>query len=103
MQIIPIQPLPAQAFNVTLGGQSCALSIYQKSTGLFLDLSVSGAAVMTGVVCLDRSLLVRQPYLGFIGDLSFVDTYGKDDPQYTGLGMRWVLAYLSPSDLSAHA
>jgi hypothetical protein len=30
MQIIPLQAVPSQTLNVTLGGQSCTLNVYQK-------------------------------------------------------------------------
>jgi hypothetical protein len=43
--------------------------------------------------------MVRETYLGFIGDLSFTDTQGTSDPVYTGLGSRFVLLYLEASDL----
>ena len=38
--------------------------------------------------------LVPTAYLGFSGWLVFVDTQGSEDPQYAGLGTRWVLVYL---------
>ena len=90
-------------FNVALGGKSCRIAIYQKTTGLFLDLSINGSPVISGVLCHDRVLLVRQSYLGFTGDLMFIDTQWKDDPVYTGLGSRWVLAYLTPSEAALYA
>lgn len=49
---------------------------------------------MAGVLCRNRVYLVREAYLGFRGDLAFVDTAGNDDPQYAGLGTRWPLLYL---------
>ena len=68
--------------------------MYQKATGLYLDLYVSGQLVIAGVLCRDRAYLLRQPYLGFFGDLVFVDYEGTDDPQYVGLGSRWQLRYI---------
>ncbi len=98
MNVIPCQPVASQAFRVTLAGQPCSIAVYQKSTGLFLDLSVNGVPLVQGVICRNRVLLVRQAYLQFIGDLAFVDTEGAEDPSYTGLGARWLLCYLSPSE-----
>lgn len=103
MLTIPTTAVPAQTFGVSLGGQDCRLTVYQKSTGLFLDLTVSGAVIMTGVICRDRTRLVRQPYLGFIGDLAFFDTLGKTDPVSTGLGAQYQLIYLEAADVSALA
>lgn len=100
MNLVPLQPLPSQILNVSLAGQACVIAVYQKSTGVFLDLTVAGTPRVFGVLCHDRVRLVRQAYLGFIGDLSFIDTQGRDDPQYTGMGSRWVLAYLTPDDIA---
>jgi hypothetical protein len=100
VNLVPLQPLPSQTLNVSLAGQACVIAVYQKTTGVFLDLTVAGTPRVQGVLCHDRVRLVRQPYLGFVGDLSFIDTQGRDDPQYTGMGSRWVLAYLTPGDLA---
>jgi len=97
---IPMQPLPSQFFGVTLDGQSCVISVYQKSTGLFLDLAVANAPCVSAALCRDRVRIVREAYLGFLGDLAFIDTQGTQDPEYTGLGSRWVLAYLSPDEIA---
>ena len=94
MQIIPLQPIPAQTLNIVLGGQNCAIAVYHKTTGLFIDLVSNGVTILTGQVCRDRDYIVRLGYLGFQGDLAFMDTQGTSDPDYTGLGSRYVLMYL---------
>lgn len=99
MQFIPITSIPAQTFTIVLAGQNCSIEVYQKSTGMFLDLSLSGTPLLTGLLCQDRVRLVRQTHLGFVGDLAFMDTQGFDDPEFAGLGSRWVLMYLEASDL----
>jgi hypothetical protein len=38
---------------------------------------------------------VRESYLGFNGDLSFMDLDGLLDPDYTGLGERFQLIYMA--------
>ena len=101
MQTIPLQAVPSQSINVTLNGQDCTIRVYTLDTGLFLDLEASGVPIVSAVICEDRTLLVRLAYLGFVGDLAFMDTQGTDDPLYSGLGSRWVLLYLTPSDLVA--
>ena len=89
VQQIPLKAVASQVMSVQLGGQLCTIAVYQKSTGLYADLSVSDAPVVTGVVCEDRNPLVRGVYLGFVGDLYFVDTQGTTDPQYLGLADRY--------------
>jgi hypothetical protein len=99
MLTIPLQATPSQSLSVLLAGQNCQINVYQKSTGMYLDLYVSNSPIITATICLDRVRMVRETYLGFIGDLSFVDTQGASDPVYTGLGSRFVLLYLEASDL----
>lgn len=100
MNVIPLQPLPSQFLNVTLAGQACRIAVYQKGTSLYLDLTVANVVRMTCVICRNRVRLVRQAYLSFVGDLAFVDTQGVLDPDYTGLGSRFQLVYLTPDDIA---
>jgi hypothetical protein len=94
---IPLLPIASQDLYVSLDQQSCEISVYQKSTGVYLDLSVDGVAAATGILCRDRVRIIR--YGGLSGDLMFVDTQGFDDPDYTSLGSRWLLLYLQPSEV----
>lgn len=95
-QAIPVQPVAAQTFSAVLGSQNCTITLRQRSTGLYLDLLVNGAPVVSGTYCRDRVSLVRWAYLGFSGWLYFVDTTGQgSDPSYDGLGSRYLLIYES--------
>ncbi|CAG9263992.1 conserved hypothetical protein [Burkholderia diffusa] len=94
MQTISLAAVASQSLTATLAQQNCGIKLYQKSTGLYLDLYVASQLVLAGVLCRDRVYLVRQAYRGFVGDLVFVDTQGEEDPQYTGLGARWQLRYV---------
>lgn len=102
MQFIPLQSIPNQTLTILLGGQLAKLSIYTLLDGnLYMDVLVNDAAVITGVICMNENLIVRDIYLGFIGDLAFVDTQGSNNPVYTGLGVRYQLAYLSAAEAAA--
>lgn len=91
---MPIQPVPAQVFQATLGGQNCSITLQQMSTGLYLSLSINGTPIVSGKYANDRVSLIREAYLGFSGWLYFVDTTGQgSDPYYTGLGSRYLLVY----------
>lgn len=90
---IPLAAVPAQTLSIQLGDQGCRISIYQKRTGLYLDLYVDGIAVGTGILCHDRVWLIRDAYLNFLGDLAFVDGEASDDPYFTGLGGRFQLVW----------
>jgi hypothetical protein len=99
MQIIPLQIAPAQSLVITLNGQNCRLNVYQRSTGMFVDLFKDGVLLLSAMIGRAWTRMIRDTYLGFAGDLMFSDWFGTDDPQYTGFGVQWDLIYLEPSDL----
>lgn len=103
MKIVPLNDIPAQTFVVTLNNQYCRINLYQKSTGLFIDLYVQDAPIITGRICRDRDRIVRELYLGFDGDLSFVDQQAAEDPSTPGLGSRFLLYYFTPDELAVAA
>lgn len=111
MQIIPLNPVPSQTISVSLGGQSCRINVYQKVSGLYLDLFVNGQQIIGGRICENLNRIVRSIYLGFTGDLAFLDQEGSEDPDYTGFGQvsdftqpsgaRYLFLYLTPADLAS--
>jgi hypothetical protein len=108
MQIIPIQDVYSQTLTIQLGGQNTQINLYQKNNShLYCDVYVNNSAIITGVICRNMVRIVRNLYLGFIGDLMFVDQQGTFtppstgiDPSSPGLGSRFIFCYLTPSDLN---
>lgn len=101
MLIIPTAAVASQVLTTQPADQQLTLSIYQTTTGLYLDLAVGSAVtpVLYGMFCRDRVRLVRDTYWGITGDLMWVDLQGASDPSYEGLGTRWVLFWLSADDV----
>ena len=97
MVTIPTQAAANQTFNAILSGQAAQLKVYQRATGLFVDLYVNDALIIGGVAALNAAMIVRTPYLGFLGDLAFVDTQGSEDPTFGGLGTRFALMHFAPA------
>ena len=95
IQTIPIVAVPYQSFTIQLNGQNCGINIYQLETGLYFDLTVNNQSIVNTMICLNLVGLVREEYLGFVGQLAFVDTKGNSDPTYDGLGTRYQLIYQS--------
>lgn len=91
--VIPLDPTPSQTITTNVGGQRVRLNVFQKAPGLFVDVYVNDALIIGGVLARNLVKIVRSAYLGFIGDLFFYDTQGTADPDYTGLGGRFVLLY----------
>lgn len=104
MMVVPIDDVPAQTLSIDLAGQLCQIDVYQKESGLYLDLydaaQTPPAPIVVGVLCENRNRLVRFAYLGFQGDLAFGDTQGDADPYFTGLGSRFVLGYFTAAEVA---
>lgn len=99
MLVVPTQPVPNQTFSVVLANQQVSLAINQTDFGLFMTVNLANVPIATGLLCEDRNRMLRESYLGFVGDFQFYDLQGTDPPLYTGLGTRWLLVYLEASDL----
>ena len=99
MQVVPLNPSPNQKLTIGLDNQSCQIQVFQTDGGLFMNLAVNDEPIISGVLCQNRNRIVRSLYLGFNGDFYFDDTQGSEDPDYTGLGTRFFLVYLSAADL----
>ena len=92
---IPLQPVPTQVTKVVLGGQNCQIALWQKTQGLFVDVNVDGIDVVTSVIARDGVPIICRDYLGFVGNILFLDTRGSLDPEYSGLNDRFKLVYLN--------
>lgn len=100
---IGISAIESQSFTVNLENISCTFKIHQRSSGLYMDLYANDNMVFSGVLCLNSTKLVRYDYLraetGFLGDLYFIDTLGTNAPEYSELGARYKLYYMTSSEL----
>ena len=102
---VPTTDVASQTLFITLNNQGCQLNLYQKRTGFFMDLYVSNALILGGILCRNQCFLLMNVYLGFVGDFMWVDTYGQNaDPIVGGgIGTRFQLVYLYPADIPATA
>lgn len=104
MKIIPLQTVPNQTLQVQLGVQPCTISLVQTAFGLFATLYVGGTLIVASVLCQNFNRIVRSLYLGFSGDMFFLDTQGTSDPVYTGIGgvdARYQMVYITAAELPA--
>lgn len=103
---IPLIAISNQQLNVTLNKQSCTINIYQRGERLYLDLSVGTSKIRTGCLCIPYAPIVTGD-VSFSGQLYIVDTYSQPDeqqtPDYSGLGDRYRLYYLTPDDVETLA
>jgi hypothetical protein len=116
MLLVPIQDVTTQRVRVTVGAQNCLLNLYQLDNStvaandttevlplqvLYMDVYVGTVLIIGGVACQNLNRIVRDLYLGFVGDFVFNDTQGSSNPTSPGLGSRYQLIYLETADLPA--
>lgn len=99
MQTVSLTQEKEQTVTVTLSGQQCKIRLVQRESGLYMDLTVGDTVLFQGVPCWYANKMVRYSYLGFSGDLVFMDNQGQSDPSYDGLGTRYPLYYLEASEI----
>ena len=95
--IVPLLAVPSQVMTIGINGQNCNINVYQRTTGLYIDVGISGVMIIGGVIAHDRCKIVRDIYLGFRGDLAFWDSQGREDPNWTELSTRYFLGYFAPT------
>lgn len=99
MMLIPLQAAPSQTLAVTLDRQNTQLAVRQNDDALYLDLLLDETPIVLTRICRDRQrLLLDAKYRGFAGDFVFIDTQGTTDPQFAGLGSRFLLIFLSAGE-----
>jgi hypothetical protein len=95
---IPIKPVPSQNLSIVLDKEICKINIYVRGDHLYFDLIVGTTSITRCTIALNAVPLVKQNYLGFAANFIFIDTHGRDNPVYTGLGTRYKLIYLTEEE-----
>jgi hypothetical protein len=99
MITVSLEAVKEQTVNVALNQQQCSIRLVQRDSAIYMDLSVNNVPLIQGVPCLYANKMVRYSYLGFSGDLVFLDTQGTSDPEYSNLGGRYKLFYMTEAEL----
>lgn len=98
---VPLAAVPSQTESITLGGQQCQIAVRLLGDTLYFSLSINNTPILVNHACRNRTrMLLAQQYSGFQGDFVFVDTQGDHEPEFTGLGGRYVLLYLTQAELN---
>lgn len=99
MITVSLEAVKEQTVNVALNQQQCSIRLVQRESAIYMDLSVNNVPLIQGVPCLYANKMVRYSYLAFSGDLVFLDTQGTSDPEYSNLGGRYKLFYMTEAEL----
>lgn len=99
MNVVSLENKKSQSIFVNLDGQSCLIRLIQRESFMYMDLTVNDNPILQGVPCLYANKIVRYTYLGFSGDLFFLDNEGESDPSWDGLADRFPLYYITEAEL----
>lgn len=99
MNVVSLENKKSQSVSVSLDGQDCLIRLIQRESFIYMDLTVNNVPIMQGVPCLYANKIIRYKYLGFSGDLFFLDNQGESDPHYDGLTDRFPLYYITEAEL----
>lgn len=80
---IPVSAIPNQFITTTIDGVTWSITLETRLGNIYISLSTKDGDVISNRVCRDR--------VSVGGGFVFVDTEGKQDPIYDGLGVRYLL------------
>lgn len=93
IRTIPLSAIPYQIVSAVVNDQSFQLEIRQLGAFMFVTTIVDGEEVASSVRAVAGQSITPWPSADVNTSVVWVDTQGSDDPQYEGLGTRWLLAF----------
>ena len=90
---IPLSPIPHQLLAVVIGTHSYEIEVRQMGANLYTSVAIDGEQVTRMVRATSRGELFPWARVDVPLQIYWQDLQGDEDPQYTGLGSRWVLSY----------
>ncbi len=93
MYQIPLKPVPVQKVSTVMDDREITVALRPRLGRLYATVTVDHDILVDNRICRQGEPLVREAYRGLPGDLYFIDTQGSQDPEWMGLGGRFVLVY----------
>ena len=99
---VPLIATPNQELAIELNEQDCTIQVRQLGDYIFLTLWVDSTLIVENAICMPLIPIVQGSVSGFTGNLLMVDTSAdvthQELPDYTELGDRFRLAYLTDEE-----
>ena len=90
---IPLQPIPHQIVACVVGGQSFEITVRQSGSSLFTSTVIDGEQIAQTVRATSGGSITPWADARVGTQVRWHDSLGDEDPQYEGLGARWMLCY----------
>ncbi len=103
MQVIPLLANPNQSLQILLDNQAMSFRLYQRNSNLYIDIYKEDEPLCFGQKCVFGSSVIRFSQNLFKGSLHFIDMTAQHSPEYSSLGSRFYLIYLSENEAMPEA
>jgi hypothetical protein len=90
---IPLSAIPFQRVSLVIGSQSVEIEVRQMGSSVFTSAVVDGVQITRSTRAVNGGELFPWTFPDKPAEIKWVDTQGDADPQYEGLGSRWLLVY----------
>lgn len=90
---IPLSALPYQIVSVVVNDQAFQIEARQLGGSIFTTTTVDGELVASCVRAVSGGSVTPWPSSVVKTQVLWIDTQGDADPQFSGIGSRWILAY----------
>jgi hypothetical protein len=101
MELITLNPIPSQAFTVSLGGNNYAIKIYSIDGHTAYDLSVNDKVIVTGFKMVNDIPLMPYDYQEVNGNI-LLSLPEAEIPDYSRFGISQFLYYLNAEETAAY-
>ena len=93
---VPLTTVPNQTLSCNINNQVLEIKLNTRLDGLlYATIKADGELVVANRICLNLGLLVNKAYSPIKSELFFFDTMARENPHFSGLGMRYRLLAVS--------
>lgn len=90
---IPLTAIPHQLVATIVNGQAVQIEVRQMGSSLYTSCMVDGVQINRNVRAVNHGEVLPWSDFRVGSQIEWVDTQGDDDPQFDGLGSRWLMCF----------
>ena len=106
MTEVPLIATPNQELAIELEEQDCTIQVRQLGNYTYLTLWVDSTLIVENAICMPGVAILQGYIQGFKGNLVLVDSSDANSrhvSDYTGLGSRFLLLYLTEAEVHEYS
>lgn len=106
MTEVPLIATPNQELAIELEEQDCTIQVRQLGNYTYLTLWVDSTLIVENAICMSGVAILQGYVHGFRGNFVLVDSSDPNNQQlsnYTELGSRFILLYLTDEEINEYS